>query len=187
MSNGDTISSAEDIAPSEPKIRTGLQWLLAAVSICILISVVTIMTWALHWQFQMLDAVSHGMLSRPSEPDSSFLMYVGMANFAVLKTCALAFAFVLIFVGSVYVLWPGQSPFKVSADSPKLKTTLESSSPGLIMIALGVGLTALIVFYKANLSMSETGYGSAQPIVVTNPQAIDSSDSDSRTDLKNAK
>jgi hypothetical protein len=140
------------------KPSSGFQWMLAALSICIMASVISIMTWALRWQIRMLDLVSQSMLARLGESDSSLIVYIAMANFAVLKTCALCFGFVLIFLGSVYVLWPSHIPFELRVENGLQKTGLKTASPGLVMIALGVGLTALIVFYKANLAMSDKSY-----------------------------
>jgi hypothetical protein len=166
-----------DTEPANTSTPISLLWVLASLSICILVSVVAIMTWALHWHLKMLDTIALDALAHKQEPISSSLMYVGIANFAVLKTCALCFAFVLIFLGSVYVLWPDRSPLKLKADGFHFRTTLETASPGLLMITLGVALTAFIVAYKANLSMS-----GRYPTTVKADQSIDPNST--RDDLK---
>jgi hypothetical protein len=135
MKLADEQSSALSTTGNSP----GLLWALAAVSVCIMASVIAIMTWALRWQIRMLDLISQTMLAHPQVPDSSLLLYIAMANFAVLKTCALCFAFVLIFLGSVYVLLPSHVPFEFTAEKGPLKTGLKTASPGLVMIALGSG------------------------------------------------
>jgi hypothetical protein len=159
-----------DSMPPAPPGPRALQWILAFVCICILAALIAIMTWALHWHIETLDRVSNDLLKRPGIPSGSLLMFIGIANFAILKTCALCFAFVLIFLGSMYVLWPGRASFALEAEQADTKASLRTSSPGLVMIALGVLLTALVVFYKANLSMSEA----SQPIAATaDKQPID--------------
>jgi hypothetical protein len=170
-------AGANASTPSDLEKSPGLQWLLAVVSVCILVALVAIMTWALHWQLRILDLISESLLNRADASGSSLLLYVGIANFAVLKTCALCFAFVLIFLGSMYVLWPGRTPFALEAEQADRKASLKTSSPGLVMIALGVGLTAFVVFYKVNLAMSDP----SRPVASTQ-EPLDANTP--RTDLK---
>jgi hypothetical protein len=154
MKLADEQSSALSTTGNSP----GLLWALAAVSVCIMASVIAIMTWALRWQIRMLDLISQTMLAHPQVPDSSLLLYIAMANFAVLKTCGALFRFCPNFPGERLCSLAQPRPFRIYGGKRPSKDRIEDCLSWSCDDCPRVGLTALVVFYKANLAMSDTSY-----------------------------
>jgi len=86
-------------------------------------------------------------------------------DFAVVKTCSLFLAFTLIFVGALYVLRQGEQAYQASVDSGRIKATLQSSSPGLVLATLGVALVIAALFATSTIQIEQ------QPAANQRPQA----------------
>ncbi len=76
-------------------------------------------------------------------------------DFALIKTSGLFLGFLLIFVGMLYVLRTAEATFTASVEPTGLgKGSLSSSSPGLVLSALGVLLVLVVVFNKSSVTYS---------------------------------
>jgi hypothetical protein len=77
-------------------------------------------------------------LAGPSPDHLAILSYSRAWDFAVVKFSTVFLAFGIILIGALYVLHKSEAGFQMTVDGPAAKGSLESSSPGLVMIALGV-------------------------------------------------
>ena len=82
-------------------------------------------------------------------PDHAALLSYSRAwDFAVVRTSALFLSFLLMFTGAMYVLRVGKTDFRLSVEKGDLKGNLMTSSPGLVMMTLGVSLVACVLISK---------------------------------------
>lgn len=70
----------------------------------------------------------------------------------------------LVFTGALYVLRIATSQYRFNVKSGRHSGTLQTSSPGLVMITLGVFLVALTVSNKTVMNYGEGTSTSAPPI-----------------------
>ena len=83
-------------------------------------------------------------------PDISFLYILSYSranNFATVKYAALFLGYIIVVVGCLFVLYGAQAYYKLKMESKEIKSALETTSPGLVLITLGiilVGVTLLI-------------------------------------------
>jgi len=82
------------------------------------------------------------------------LTYSRAWDFAVAKTSALFLSFLLIFTGALYVLRSAESRYEVTAEKGDWKGSLSISSPGLVMVTLGVCLVAYVLSNKTTIEYS---------------------------------
>ena len=68
------------------------------------------------------------------------------------KFAAVFLAFGVVLIGALYVLRKAEVSFQVNVDAPTGKGALQSSSPGLIIIALGVVLLIAALQTKSEVS-----------------------------------
>lgn len=91
---------------------------------------------------------------------ANVITYSRAWDFAVVKTSALFFSFMLIFTGALYVLRAGETTFELKAENTDFKGSLSLSSPGLVMVTLGVFLAAYVISTKTyieyNVQRSES-------------------------------
>jgi hypothetical protein len=88
-------------------------------------------------------------------PDhASVISYVRAFDFAVVKTSALFLAYALVFVGALYVLRVGEATYELSAGTKAGNGSFQTSSPGLVLVTLGVILIALVLNSKSALEYS---------------------------------
>jgi hypothetical protein len=83
---------------------------------------------------------------------AAILSYSRAITAAVVKTSSVFLAFLLIFLGGIYILMPQETPFALHAESNGAKGSLESSSPGLIIIALGIVLAIATLATKTDIT-----------------------------------
>lgn len=78
----------------------------------------------------------------------ALLAFARAQDFAIVKTSSMLLGFVLVFVGCIYVLRLGETTFSLEAGDDKLgKVSLQSSSPGLILSALGTLLIIVVMIF----------------------------------------
>jgi hypothetical protein len=89
-------------------------------------------------------------LSVPNAIDHTIVLTYSRAwDFAVQKTSSLFLGFTLVFIGALYVLRIADARFALSAEGPSVKGSLETSSPGLVMITLGVLLIGFVIYNQS--------------------------------------
>lgn len=79
---------------------------------------------------------------------AALLSYSRAWDFAVVRTSALFLSFLLMFTGAIYVLRVGKTDFRLSVEKGDLKGNLITSSPGLVMVTLGVLLVACVLISR---------------------------------------
>lgn len=87
------------------------------------------------------SAIDAALKVEPSDL-AAVLSSLRSLDFFIAKASALYLAYLLTFMGAFYVLLSVEAYFHASADGNSLKT----SSPGLVMVSLGVLLVALTLF-----------------------------------------
>lgn len=87
----------------------------------------------------------------PADP-LAILSYARAWDFAVVKFSTVFLGFGVILIGALYVLHKAEVGFQMSVDGPAGKGALQSSSPGLVMIALGVVLLIFALETKSEVS-----------------------------------
>lgn len=86
-------------------------------------------------------------------PDhSAALSYAQASDAAVIKLSALFLGFLLVFTGTLYVLRTASAQFKLQGTAMKTMWVLQSSSPGLVVVTLGVVLVAISLLAKNGVS-----------------------------------
>ena len=138
--------------------------ILLAVAV-VLFSLLIILASNLSFQYMNYRDGIKFALSDPKYMDhASVLTYSRAWDFAVVKTSALFLSFLLIFTGALYVLRAGETNFELKAENADLKGSLSLSSPGLIMITLGVLLVAYVLSNKTYVEYNRQGLTSIQGV-----------------------
>jgi len=126
-------------------LHAALDWSIFAVMTGILLFVIWLLNYYLGVQTQhyreCLDSALH-----PQADYAAALAYAHYSDVAVIKMSALFLGFVLIFAGALYVLRNATSQFKLQFEDPKSSGrsgSLETSSPGLVVVTLGVVLSGM--------------------------------------------
>ena len=110
---------------------------------------------------------------RGAEPDhAAALDYQRALDFAATKLCALLLAFVVTFVGALYILRSSTEAFHLAVQGKGVGGTLQSTSPGLVMATLGVALAVVALLTRSNLAYDESG-GRSSGISVEQRRVID--------------
>lgn len=130
-----------------------LEFKLFLVSYIIILFVMILFSAVLISQIQTYGAAINVELNSDRGVDhSAVLAYSRSTDFMVVKLSALFLSYILVFLGSLYVLRIAKTNFDVSiADHGKKGFALSTSSPGLVMIALGVLLIIFISNTKSHI------------------------------------
>ena len=124
----------------------------------VLLSLITLLASNLAFQYlNYRDGIKFA-LSDPNYIDhASVLMYSRAWDFAVVKTSSLFLSFLLIFTGALYVLRVGETNFQIAAEKGDFKGSLSMTSPGLVMVTLGVALAAYVLSSKTYVEYNRQG------------------------------
>lgn len=131
--------------------------IFAAVAV-VLLALVALLATNLSFQYvNYRDGIKFALADPKFIDHASVLTYSRAWDFAVAKTSALFLSFLLIFTGALYVLRSAESRFEASAEKGEWKGTLSVSSPGLVMVTLGVFLVAFVLSSKTMIEYSRQG------------------------------
>ncbi len=131
--------------------------IFAAVAV-VLLSLIALLATNLAFQyFNYRDGITFALADPKVIDHAIVLTYSRAWDFAVAKTSALFLAFLLVFTGALYVLRSAEVRFEASADKGGFKGNLSVSSPGLIMVILGVFLVAFVLSNKTMVEYSREG------------------------------
>jgi hypothetical protein len=145
------------------KIDIGIFLIVAVV----LIALIVLMSSNLYFQYMNYrDGIKLAIADPRYIDHASILTYSRAWDFAVIKTSALFLSFLLIFTGALYILRVGESQFSIEAQKGDIKASLASTSPGLIMVTLGVFLVAFVLWNKTSVDYSRQGLSQRQPVQV---------------------
>ena len=93
---------------------------------------------------------------------AAVLTYARALDAAIVKTSALFLGYVLVFTGALYVLRIAGSHYRLSVQSGQNSGSLETSSPGLVIITLGVFLVAVAILNKTSAEYGQTKQTTSQ-------------------------
>lgn len=124
----------------------------------VLISLLALLTSNLAFQYlNYRDGIKLAVADPRYVDHASILTYSRAWDFAIVKTSALFLSFVLIFTGAMYVLRAGETTYSVSLEKGETKGSFAASSPGLVMLTLGVILAAYVISNKTYLEYGRQG------------------------------
>lgn len=129
---------------------------LFLVVLLVLLLIVGLMIVSLVFQ---LRAYSHGLelaVNHGQPNHAAIIVYARSLDTAIAKSSAIFLGFLLVFTGALYVLRQSRETYKLTAEVGRTKSNLESSSPGLVMITLGVALIAITLFVRKDFEYTAT-------------------------------
>lgn len=129
---------------------------LFAVVTTMVFFVMTMLGINLHFQYSNykkgIELVEDHGSSRPSD-HATLLTYSRAWDFAVVKTSTLFLAFMLIFLGALYILRVAEVSYSLSIASPESrKISFSTASPGLVLVTLGTIVVIILLFSKSSIN-----------------------------------
>ena len=82
---------------------------------------------------------------------SAIIAYSRSWDFAIVKTSSIFMSFLFILTGALYVLRVAESKFDFSTESKGFQAALSTSSPGLVIVLLGVILAIFSLNYSTKV------------------------------------
>lgn len=152
-----TTMAREETTRLDPLDRT-LLWTVALI--LFLLSIIMIVT--LYTQWIRYDYAASIALKQTVPDHAAAITYERALDFAATKLCALLLSFVVTFVGALYVLRSSSQAFHLAVQGKGLGGTLQSTSPGLVMLTLGVVLAVVAILTHSELNYEPGTTGPAQ-------------------------
>ena len=160
MSRPDTVQAEEPspIGPVKtervrkrpPAGQADLSIGLFIVVCTVLLFLILLLTFSMYFQYQTYRLAITKALEIGSGDQSGVITYLRAWDFAVVKVSTVFLSFLLIFTGALYVLRNADAAFTATAETASAKGSLNTSSPGLVMVTLGV-ILAISVIYSRTL------------------------------------
>lgn len=126
-----------------------LDKIIIYVSVVLTVFTLILLATNLYFQYVNYERAISQALSRSLVDYGAVLSLSRAYDFAVIKTSGLFLGYGLIMLGSIFVLRRQKEAYEVGVGRAEtVQMTLKSSSPGLIMITLGVFLMCAILFAK---------------------------------------
>jgi hypothetical protein len=127
-------------------VNTRLDWYIFGIMTGILIFLVSLLGYFLVMLTSNYQAGIQSALQPNAIDYVTALTYAQSSDATVMKISTLFLGFVLIFTGAIYVLRNATTQFKLQASGHDYGGGFETSSPGLVVVTLGVLLvgTALL-------------------------------------------
>jgi hypothetical protein len=137
---------------SERKPSGLLDFSLFVVVFLLVIFIIALSVFSLVAQYANYGKGISAALAQPERLDHAIVLTYSRAwDFAVVKTSSLFLAFLLIFSGALYILRVIENKLSLSIDGTTRSGNLETSSPGLAMITLGVLLVVVTILNKSSV------------------------------------
>lgn len=125
--------------------------------VCVmLLFTVSLLSVNLAFQHRNYNAGISAALGSDMIDHAVIITYTRAWDFAVVKVSSIFLAFCLIMVGALYVLRTATVSYSLTLTNQAQKGSLETSSPGLVMLTLGVVLMAVVVFSTSKVEYQET-------------------------------
>ena len=157
-----------DARPFSASLDKSLFWIVCIM----LLFTVTLLSVNLLFQYRNYNAGISVALGADSIDHAVVITYTRAWDFAVVKVSSIFLAFCLIMVGALYVLRAATVSYSFTMANQAQKSSLETSSPGLVMITLGVVLMAVVVF-----STSKVDYqGASDSPMLSEPPPVPADD-----------
>jgi hypothetical protein len=101
------------------------------------------------------NLVNDALAAKPVDP-SAVLSYARALDAAIIKTSGLFLGYLLVFTGALYVLRIATSHYRLNIKSGRHSGNLQTSSPGLVMLTLGVLLLVVTILNKTSVEYGST-------------------------------
>jgi hypothetical protein len=148
---------------------------LAVIVCLILVLVACLLSLSLYYQHSNYSEGVAKALNDQVLDHAAVLSYSRAWDIAVMKTSAMCCGFLLTFLGALYVLKSRDNAYRLRLSGMDKQNTLETSSPGLVMITFGVALviTSILketsVEYTAPSQILSPAGGRGQPVPDSKP------------------
>jgi len=153
------------VEPTQPAADFG--WPFFVVVSLILIASLGLLGLSLYGHYRIYAQLSEAWISQTKGLGdySVVIAYATVWDAAVMRISSLILGFVIVFVGSLYVLRSTPSPYEASLEGKGFKGRLQTSSPGLILVTLGILLITVVLRSPATIDyMNSPGVAnSAEP------------------------
>jgi hypothetical protein len=137
---------------------TSAPWpVILGITVAVMVVVATVMAYGLYHQVETYQQIISS--SQQAERGPVLLAFSRSLDAAVVKTSSLFVAFLLVFLGGLFTLRAGEAAFRMTVGGAVGKGTLQTASPGLVMLSLGVLVVAVAIVKEqtVDLSMSQGG------------------------------
>lgn len=125
--------------------------------VCVmLLFTVSLLSVNLAFQYRNYHAGISAALGSDMIDHAVVITYTRAWDFAVVKVSSIFLAFCLIMVGALYVLRVATVSYSLTLTNQAQKSSLETGSPGLVMLTLGVLLMAVVVFSTSKVEYQKT-------------------------------
>ena len=152
--------------------RLKIDHVIFACTLLLLGFVVGVVLWNVAAQVGHYEAALTQELNSQA-PSKVFLISANRAlDFVLIRSAALIFGVTLTLLGALYLFKVFDAPFDLSAGGvEKLNLSLKTSSPGLVMITLGVVLVISTVYARSTVSYNyETAPGRVRETASSAPR-----------------
>jgi hypothetical protein len=135
---------------------------LLAVTCVLLTALMLLLAWVLRAQLDNYTAAINRELKQSEIDHAVILAYSRSWDFAVVKTGGLFLGFMQVLLGAMYLLKTASVSYSLGVEQERIgKATLATSSPGLVMMTLGVATIALVLYSKSDVSYTAPSFRSA--------------------------
>ena len=132
-----------------------LDILLFAVVASAAVYVFCLLSYSLYFQVHTYSNAIQAALRDPNRGDEIALAYARATDFAIVKTSAVFLGFIMALLGALYVLRAATAAFKFSGSTAHSSASLQTSSPGLVMMALGVVTINCALFARTSVGLDD--------------------------------
>ncbi len=134
-----------------------LTWSLFAIVAASLVAVLILLSTSLYFQWSNYSRGIDACLRQTSPDHGVILTYSRAWDFAVSKTLSIFLGFLLILIGALYILRKADTSYALGVEGASIKGSFTASSPGLIMVTLGVALVAFANYNKSFVGLDSSG------------------------------
>jgi hypothetical protein len=127
---------------------------LLALTGAVMVLVVVVLSLGLWTQVRSYDRLIPALLTAPAPSTTALLAASRSLDAAVVKTCSLYVAFLLILLGGVYTLRVGEIAYKLSVGGGIGKGALQTASPGLVIVTLGALIVAVTILKEQTINLT---------------------------------
>jgi len=150
----DPASIGSGSPPSQDSVvlaEQSLDWRIFLVVSLILIAITALFVAGLFAQWRSYHGGLVVALTPPVDHGAA-LSYTRGLDAAIVKSSALFLAYLLVFTGALYVLRSATVGYQLTVQTGSQSGTLQTASPGLVIITLGVLLIVVTIVTKSELN-----------------------------------
>lgn len=138
----------------QQKQDTSLFMIVALLLVCLMF----VLIGNLYIQHQNYETAIAASLKSGGVPDhSAILTYARALDFTIVKISTVFIGFILVLVGALYVLRSAQVSFSLGVNTSDSKLSLQTASPGLVMVTLGVITVIAALYAKSYITYEPIG------------------------------